>query len=39
VPVLEGGDALGEVAGDERRPLPRERARERAAGKCTWGRR
>jgi len=29
---LEGGDALGEVVGDERRPLPGERASDRAAG-------
>jgi hypothetical protein len=32
VALLEGGDALCEVAGDERRPLPGERAGERAAG-------
>ena len=29
---LSGGDALGEVAGDERRALPVQRAGERAAG-------
>jgi hypothetical protein len=32
VALLEGGDALGEVAGDEGRALPGERAGERAAG-------
>jgi hypothetical protein len=29
---LEGGEVLGEVVGDERRPLPGERASECAAG-------